>query len=223
MPPPSAPLPPQVWVERRELRLRLEREDRAREEAEACTFSPRSTPASSTVSAVPAHEPSAPFSLGVEDFIARQHFARAVREQATLPPTPKPWTGRPTVPRAFQFNTHTRGEIRALQRPVAADGRLSSLCAADPLSRADVNSLNARRAMGADGLARGKPPTPTAAWGAGAEAASALTPSEPTLESPPPHLALPDGFSFATPRVQLRDPPAEPCSRSLTVTVAQVD
>ena len=110
-------------MSRREAALQQEREERAARELDGCTFRPSrdpgrgAEPSSASAALTVPDDGWRPFAVGIDDFVARQRQARAAKEAAAAPAACS-WTGRATVPVEFSFQTHERGAIRALKRPI---------------------------------------------------------------------------------------------------------
>lgn len=106
-----------AWMHRRDALLRREREEAVARELDECTFHPALDATAGGSSLALNDFGWRPFAVGVDDFVARQRDARAAKEKAAAPAACN-YTGRPTVPVEFHFDTHERGAIRALKRPI---------------------------------------------------------------------------------------------------------
>ena len=117
-----------AWLERREERLRREREAALARELDECTFRPAVAAddgGAAATEAVAAAETAA-LAPGTDEWVARQALARALRHQKAAPAYAdgSRWTGALTTPKEFRLGAQ-RPIIRALQRPLEeADGPL---------------------------------------------------------------------------------------------------
>ena len=129
-----------AWLERREERLRREREAALARELDECTFRPAVAAddgGAAATEAVAAAETAA-LAPGTDEWVARQALARALRHQKAAPAYAdgSRWTGALTTPKEFRLARSGRSSARCNARWRSPTARCSAASEQKPPPRA---------------------------------------------------------------------------------------